>query len=82
MAIRNSGGLPKGRMNLYGSKLRQLRKERRLTIKVVAERLQLAGWDVGETSITHIELGRRSIIDCELALILKAIGARLSDLER
>lgn len=52
VASRNSGGLPKGRINIYGFKLRLLRKARNLTIEVAAARLQLAGWDVGETSLT------------------------------
>lgn len=81
MAIRNSGGIPEGRLNLFGSKLRELRKAKGLSIRAVAARVQRAGWDLGETSVSHIELGRRAIVDGELVLLLEAIGATLSDLE-
>jgi transcriptional regulator with XRE-family HTH domain len=67
--------------NVFGKKLRTLRLNRKLSVRATAAKLQAHGWDLGETSLGHIEAGRRTITDMELMRILRVLGARLSDLE-
>lgn len=52
-----------------------------MTLAVMAARLQRGGWDITEVSVQHIEARRRSITDGELLALLKALGAKLTDLE-
>jgi len=47
---------------------------------MLVARLQRLGWDVGEDTITNVEIGRRILSDSELVLILKALRASLWDL--
>ncbi len=76
---RKSGKIGKSR-NTYGQELRVLRESRGITIQILIARLQLRGWDVGEDTISNIEMGRRIISDTELTLILAELGGKLSDL--
>lgn len=76
---RKSGKIGKS-SNTYGQELRVLRESRGITIQILIARLQLRGWDVGEDTISNIEMGRRILSDTELTLILGELGGTLSDL--
>jgi hypothetical protein len=67
--------------NVFGKKLRALRVTKNMTVRDTAAKIQARGWDLSETSLGHIEAGRRTLTDQELMLILRVVGARLSDLE-
>lgn len=77
---RKSGTRDK-RRNTYGEELKALRDARGVTIQTLISKLQVKGWDVGEDTITNIELGRRILSDTELVLILAALKASLADLK-
>ncbi|MEI6491607.1 MAG: hypothetical protein WCO94_03580 [Verrucomicrobiota bacterium] len=49
-------------------------------MQILIAKLQRLGWDVGEDTITNIEMGRRILSDSELVLILLALGAKANDL--
>ena len=66
--------------NALGLQIRKLREEKGWSQSDFARELQLAGWDVGRTLITKIELRRRCITDYELLVMLKTLGAGLGAL--
>ncbi len=67
---------------MFGPALKKLRQDKGLTMAKVALKSQLSKkWDLDETSLGHLEAGRRTITDAELLFLLKIYGARLSDLE-
>lgn len=55
-------------MQIISSRLRQLRKSKKLTMKKLAE---IAGIDYG--AYTHYERGDRSMLACTLDLLCKAL---------
>ena len=55
--------------NIIGNKVKVLRKNRRLTQKQLAEKLQLAGYDFSELTILRIEKGDRFVPDYEVLAI-------------
>ena len=64
--------------NALGLQIRKLREEKGWSQSDFARELQLAGWDVGRTLITKIELRRRCITDYELLFMAKTLGAALA----
>ncbi len=82
MARRTSPKPADGKLNLFGSKIRQLREAADLRQNDLTNRLQRAGWDVDPGTTNRIETGARTLTDLELMLILKVLGKRLSDLEK
>jgi transcriptional regulator with XRE-family HTH domain len=68
-------------LNLFGEQLRHLREMKKITQADVVRRLQLRGWDLDVVTFSTIELGKRSLTDIELMVILDILGARLRDLE-
>ena len=68
---------------MFGPVLKKMRQSKGLTIAKVSLKAQLSQkWDLDETSLGHLEAGRRTVTDAELLFLLKIYGARLSDLER
>lgn len=75
--------IPQRRRNVFGPALKKIRLEVGLTLAKVAVTAQLSQeWDLDETSLGHIEAGRRTVTDAELLFLLKIYKMRLSDLER
>ena len=68
--------------NIVGAKIRSIRKARKIRQVDVVARLQRMGWDISESLYSNIEAGRRQLLDWEVELLLKSIGASWSDLER
>lgn len=66
--------------NLIGGRLRALRRERGLTQKALAERLQLEGLEVTDLTILRIENGSRFVPDYEVKALAKALGVSYVDL--
>ena len=57
--------------NVSGNKLRQLRKEHKMSQQDLAEKLQLEGIDLTSKEISKIEKNRRLIQDFELFTFAK-----------
>ena len=53
--------------NLCGRRLAELRKERGLSQRALADALQLTGLDLDKNAIQRIEAGKRFVTDIELA---------------
>lgn len=66
--------------NAIGPALRAAREEKGLSQAELAAKLQLYGWDVGRTTWTKIELGERTITDCELLAVADVLSLNLDAL--
>lgn len=55
-----------GDKNLIGRRLIQLRKQYGLSQRDLAQKLQLAGYDIDKNVITRIETNKRYVTDIEL----------------
>lgn len=64
-------------LNLIGPRIRKLRNGRGWTQDVLAQKLQLAGWDVSRTSIAKLESRLRWVSDCELLFLAKIFTVEL-----
>ncbi len=71
----------KGKMNVTGAKLRQLREAAGWTQAGFAAELQRQGWDIDRAVLVRLESGKRSAVDYEVAFILKTLGKTWADLE-
>jgi transcriptional regulator with XRE-family HTH domain len=67
-------------LNLVGPQIRRLRDSRGMTQAVLAEKLQLIGWDVSRVSLAKLEAGLRWVSDCELLFLAKALGVGVPEL--
>lgn len=60
-----------GRLNISGSNIARLRKERQLSQRELADQLQLMGIDMNKNAIQRIESGQRFVTDIELQVFGK-----------
>lgn len=73
---------PAARKNMFGQKLRSMRKERGISLRDFAARMEARGWEVSEDVWGRVEAGKRIISDVELVMALRVLGFKLSDLEK
>lgn len=57
---------PDGRNNICGVRIAQLRSEKGISQRMLADQLQLLGLDLDKNAIQRIEAGKRFITDIEL----------------
>ena len=62
------------RKNIIGERVRLLRKQQGLTQRALAEKLQLAGYDVTDLTILRIESGDRFVPDYEVRALANVLG--------
>ncbi|MFG6324781.1 MAG: helix-turn-helix domain-containing protein [Lachnospiraceae bacterium] len=55
--------------NLIGQRVMELRTERRLSQKALAEQLQLAGYEFSDLTVLRIEKGTRFVPDYEVVAL-------------
>lgn len=55
--------------NLIGQKVKELRTERQLLQKALAEQLQLAGYEFSDLTVLRIEQGTRFVPDYEVVAL-------------
>ena len=67
-------------LNLVGPNVRKFRDRKGWTQEVLAEKLQLIGWDISRGSVAKVEARLRWVSDCELLFLAKALGVSLPDL--
>ena len=67
-------------LNVVGPQIRKLRSQRDWTQEILAQKLQLAGWDVSRTSLAKLESQLRWVSDCELLFLAKVLSVQLKDL--
>ena len=69
-----------GSFNLCGAKIMRLRKERGLSQRALADKLQLEGMDLNKNAIQQIECGRRFVTDIELRAFSHLFNVKMDDL--
>lgn len=73
---------PDGKLNISGAKISKLRLRLpgRVSQRILSERLQLAGVDLGKNAIQQIECGERFVTDVELKALAKVLGVTTDEL--
>lgn len=66
--------------NLIGPQVRKIRAQKDWSQAVLAQKLQLLGWDVNRTSVAKLEAGLRCVTDCELLFLSRVLQVPASDL--
>lgn len=66
--------------NIIGNKIKLLRKEKNLTQKGLAEKLQLEGHEFSDLTILRIEQGTRFVPDYEVVILANFFGITTDEL--
>lgn len=69
-----------GLNNICGKKIATLRKELKISQRILADRLQLSGLDVDKNAIQRIECGKRFVTDIELVAFSKVFNVSVDEL--
>lgn len=69
-----------GQKNLIADNLIELRKSRHISQRVLAYKLQLAGYDMDKNVITRIETNKRYVSDIELKALCEIFGITYAEL--
>ena len=69
-----------GTFNLCGDKITELRKEKNLSQRALADRMQLRGLDLNKNAIQQIESGQRFVTDIELKAFANFFGITTDEL--
>ena len=69
-----------GRNNLCGKRIAQLRKEQKVSQRILADRMQLLGLDIDKNAVQRIESGQRFVTDIELLLFSEYFGVSADSL--
>ena len=64
----------RGKKNISGDKIREVRTKNRITQSDLAARLQVAGVTLERDSISRVEIGTRFVADFELKIIAEILG--------
>ena len=68
--------------NIIGEKIKALRKDKGLTQKGLAEKLQLQGHEFSDLTILRIEQGTRFVPDYEVVILANFFGISTDELLR
>ena len=71
---------PDGTNNLCGQRIAQLRKERKLSQRKLAVKMQLLGYDVDNFFIRRVENGERFVTDIDLKIFCEVLEVSASDI--
>lgn len=69
-----------GKNNLCGNRIAEYRKEKKLSQRALADKLQLAGLNVDKNAIQRMESGQRFITDIELLFLCTVLEKSLNQL--
>ncbi len=69
-----------GTNNLTGRKIAQIRKEKKLSQRKLASKMQLLGFDVDHYFIRRVENGERFVTDIDLVIFSKALEIPVSEI--
>lgn len=69
-----------GLNNICGKKISELRKNMKISQRILADKLQLSGLDVDKNAIQRIECGKRFVTDIELVVISKIFDVSIDEL--
>ena len=69
-----------GRNNICGVNIAKYRKEMKISQRILADKLQLAGLDVDKNAVQRMESGQRFITDIELKYVAEVLGKTIAEL--
>lgn len=69
-----------GTNNLSGKKLAQIRKQKKLSQRKLAAKMQLLGFDVDHYFIRRVENGERFVTDIDLVIFSKALETPIAEI--
>lgn len=69
-----------GTNNLCGRRVAQIRKEKKLSQRKLAVKMQILGFDVDHYFVRRVENGERFVTDIDLVIIARALGVPIADL--
>ena len=67
-------------LNVVGPQVRKFRVRKGWTQPVLAQKLQLQGWNISTGSLGKLEAQLRRVPDCELMFVAKVLGVSIPDL--
>lgn len=68
------------KLNIIGPQVRQLRERKGWSQDQFAVKLQLAGWDTSQDSVSRLETQDRRVPDVELFVLADVLNAKMEDL--
>lgn len=69
-----------GRNNICGIKVKEIRKELRISQRELSDRLTVNGLDIDKNAVQRMESGQRFITDIELEYLAKVFGVTIEEL--
>ena len=69
-----------GTNNICGQKLAEIRKEKNLSQRKLAAKMQLLGFDVDHYFIRRVENGERFVTDIDLVIFSRALSVSICDI--
>ena len=69
-----------GKNNICGKAVANFRKDKGLSQRELADRLQMIGMDVDKNAIQRIEAGLRFVTDIELCFLCRALDVSITQL--
>lgn len=71
-----------GTNNLCGRRIAAIRKEKKISQRKLAVKMQLLGFDVDHYFIRRVENGERFVTDIDLVIFSRALNVSITDLLR
>ncbi len=72
----------KGYNNICGKHIAKLRKQEKISQRILAEKMQIIGIDIDKNAIQRIESGKRFVTDIELKAFADFFGVSMEELTR
>ena len=69
-----------GKNNITGEKIMQIRKEKKLSQRKLAAKMQLLGYDVDHYFIRRVENGERFVTDIDLVIFARTLEVDIAQL--
>ncbi len=63
-----------GNYNISGKRVREARKQARMSQEALAIKLQLHGLQMGQMAISRLETGKRVVPDFEIPILAEVLG--------
>ena len=67
-------------LNVVGPQVRKVRNKKGWTQTILAQKLQLQGWDISVNSLGKLEAQLRRVPDCELMFLARVLSVNINDL--
>lgn len=69
-----------GKNNICGKSIAAIRKDMKISQRILADRLQIYGLDVDKNAIQRIEAGKRFVTDIEVIAFCKVLNITFEEL--